>query len=70
MITIHVLVSILIIGNPLSQGAEHLLKIKDELGLGRIVVRTVVFWSSILVALTFPNFGIFLDLVGLNLYWR
>lgn len=83
MITLHVLLSILIIANPLSQGAEQLFHVKHgnrellsrifflfilEFGIGRVIVRSSVYWAAIFTAATIPNFGIFLDLVRQRIF--
>ncbi|VDL72677.1 unnamed protein product [Nippostrongylus brasiliensis] len=64
LITLHVLFSILIIINPLHQGVEEHVGVKHEFGPGRFIVRTLVLFSTTLVASLLPNFGVFLDLVG------
>ncbi|CAJ0602894.1 unnamed protein product [Cylicocyclus nassatus] len=64
LITAHVLFSILIIINPLHQAVEEQFKVKHEFSMGRFVVRTVLFFATVIAASLLPNFGVFLDLVG------
>ncbi|CAI2350558.1 unnamed protein product [Caenorhabditis sp. 36 PRJEB53466] len=64
LIAIHVFFSILIIVNPLLQASEQVFRVKQEFGLGRFTIRTVVFWVIILSAASVPNFGVVVNLVG------
>ncbi|CAI4229434.1 unnamed protein product [Auanema sp. JU1783] len=64
MVTIHVLFSIIVIGNPVLQGVEQVFKVQDKMGSGRFVVRSIIFFAAIFIAATLPDFGIFLDLIG------
>ncbi|CAI5447957.1 unnamed protein product [Caenorhabditis angaria] len=64
LIAAHVFFSILIIVNPLLQASEQLFDVKQEFGIGRFLIRSVVFWTIIIIAGIVPNFGIFVSLVG------
>ncbi|KAI6215446.1 Amino acid transporter, transmembrane family-containing protein [Aphelenchoides besseyi] len=64
LITLHVILALTIIFNPLNQEWEELLKVPHEMGFGRVAARTVMMAFVVVVALTVPNFGVLLDLVG------
>ncbi|KHJ86349.1 hypothetical protein OESDEN_13905 [Oesophagostomum dentatum] len=64
MIALHVITTIIIVFSPMTQQIEHLLRIPHEFGWQRFLVRSVLFWTLIFVALSVPNFGPLLDLIG------
>ncbi|EFP03538.1 hypothetical protein CRE_20086 [Caenorhabditis remanei] len=64
LIAVHVFFSVLIIVNPLLQASEHVFRVKQEFGIGRFIIRTIVFWIIIFSAASVPNFGVVVNLVG------
>jgi len=64
LITMHVILALTIIFNPLNQEFEDLLKVKHDMGIGRVAARTTMMVFVVFVAETVPNFGVLLDLVG------
>uniref|UniRef100_A0A0N4ZIT5 Aa_trans domain-containing protein n=1 Tax=Parastrongyloides trichosuri TaxID=131310 RepID=A0A0N4ZIT5_PARTI len=64
LITLHVILALTIVFNPLNQEFEDLLSIPHEMGYKRVVARTVMMIAVVFVAETVPNFGVLLDLVG------
>ncbi|CCD71148.1 Amino acid transporter transmembrane domain-containing protein [Caenorhabditis elegans] len=64
LIAVHVFFSVLIIVNPLLQASEHLFRVKHEFGIGRFIIRSIVFWIIIFSAASVPNFGVVVNLVG------
>ncbi|CAJ0596928.1 unnamed protein product [Cylicocyclus nassatus] len=64
MVALHVITTIVIVFSPLTQQVEDLLQISHDFGWQRFFVRSFLFWTLIFVALSVPNFGPFLDLIG------
>uniref|UniRef100_A0A7I4YRL9 Aa_trans domain-containing protein n=1 Tax=Haemonchus contortus TaxID=6289 RepID=A0A7I4YRL9_HAECO len=64
MIALHVITTIVIVFSPLTQQVEEILRIPHHFGWQRFLVRSVLFWTVIFVALSLPNFGPLLDLIG------
>uniref|UniRef100_A0A1I7XQ70 Aa_trans domain-containing protein n=1 Tax=Heterorhabditis bacteriophora TaxID=37862 RepID=A0A1I7XQ70_HETBA len=64
LITVHVVLALTIVFNPLNQEFEDIMKVPQEFGVQRILSRTTVMIAVVIVALTVPNFGVLLDLVG------
>uniref|UniRef100_A0A914I0J2 Amino acid transporter transmembrane domain-containing protein n=1 Tax=Globodera rostochiensis TaxID=31243 RepID=A0A914I0J2_GLORO len=64
MITLHLIVTILIVNNPLNQKLEEIFHVPHEFGWKRVVVRSSMMALVLLVAETVPTFGPLLDLVG------
>ncbi|CAI2348203.1 unnamed protein product [Caenorhabditis sp. 36 PRJEB53466] len=64
MIAIHVITTIVIVMSPPIQQVEQILKVPHRFGLKRFLVRSVLFWFVIFIALSIPHFGPFLDLIG------
>ncbi|CAD5220296.1 unnamed protein product [Bursaphelenchus okinawaensis] len=64
LITIHCILTLTIVLNPLNQEIEDFFKCPHEFGLKRISVRTLTMIAVVFVAESVPNFGPLLDLVG------
>uniref|UniRef100_A0A914EE17 Amino acid transporter transmembrane domain-containing protein n=1 Tax=Acrobeloides nanus TaxID=290746 RepID=A0A914EE17_9BILA len=64
LITLHVILALTIIFNPLNQELEEFLNVPQDFGIQRILSRSVMMLAVIFVAETVPNFGVLLDLVG------
>ncbi|VDL70042.1 unnamed protein product [Nippostrongylus brasiliensis] len=64
MIALHVITTIVIVVSPITQQIEEILKTPHHFGWQRFLVRTSLFWFIIFVALSVPNFGPLLDLIG------
>lgn len=64
LITLHVILALTVIFNPLNQELEELLKLPHDFGYKRVLARTSMMLAVVLVAETIPNFGVLLDLVG------
>ncbi|CAD5227811.1 unnamed protein product [Bursaphelenchus xylophilus] len=64
LITIHCILTLTIVLNPLNQEIEDIFKVPHEFGLKRISVRTLTMLAVVFVAESVPNFGPLLDLVG------
>ncbi|EYC19081.1 hypothetical protein Y032_0025g1161 [Ancylostoma ceylanicum] len=64
MIALHVITTIVIVFSPMTQQIEDLLRIPHHFGWQRFLVRSLLFWTIIFVALSLPNFGPLLDLIG------
>ncbi|CAJ0579044.1 unnamed protein product, partial [Mesorhabditis spiculigera] len=64
LITIHCILTLTIVFNPLMQEAEELFRVKQHFGIGRVIVRTSIMIAVVIVAETIPTFGPLLDLVG------
>lgn len=61
----HFLFAVSIVINPVNQAFEALFKIpSDKIGVKRVVLRSVVFATVMLVGFAIPDFGKILDLVG------
>lgn len=64
LITLHVVLALTIVFNPLNQEWEELLNVPQEMGIQRILARSAMMVAVVIVAETVPNFGVLLDLVG------
>ncbi|PAV73887.1 hypothetical protein WR25_16071 [Diploscapter pachys] len=64
LITLHVMPTVIIVFSPLSQQVEEWTRVPQNFGIRRVIVRSALLGASLFVALSLPNFGIFLDLVG------
>ena len=64
LITLHVILALTIVFNPLNQELEELLNIPHHFGWQRFTARTAMMAAVVVVAETVPNFGVLLDLVG------
>ncbi|KAK6051580.1 transmembrane amino acid transporter protein [Cooperia oncophora] len=64
MIALHVITTIVIVFSPLTQQVEEILRIPHHFGWQRFLVRSILFWTVIFVAVSLPNFGPLLDLVS------
>ncbi|CAI5437806.1 unnamed protein product [Caenorhabditis angaria] len=64
LITAHILPTIIIVLSPMSQQVEEWIKIPNEFGFRRIIVRSLVIAASIFTALSVLKLGLFVDLVG------
>ncbi|KAI1723646.1 transmembrane amino acid transporter protein domain-containing protein [Ditylenchus destructor] len=63
-ITIHCLLTLTIVFNPIMQEAEEIFHVPQHFCLKRVIVRSCVMGAIVLVAETFPTFGPLLDLFG------
>jgi vesicular inhibitory amino acid transporter len=64
LITMHVILALTIVFNPLNQELEEFLNVPHDFGFQRVLARTGMMCAVVLVAETVPNFGVLLDLVG------
>ncbi|KAE9551476.1 hypothetical protein FO519_005321 [Halicephalobus sp. NKZ332] len=64
LITLHVILALTIVFNPLNQELEELLNVPLQFGWQRVAARTSMMAAVVVVAETVPNFGVLLDLVG------
>uniref|UniRef100_A0A0N5BDM8 Aa_trans domain-containing protein n=1 Tax=Strongyloides papillosus TaxID=174720 RepID=A0A0N5BDM8_STREA len=63
-ITIHCILTLTIVFNPLNQEIEELFNVPQKFGPKRIIVRTSIMVLVVFVAESVPNFGPLLDLIG------
>lgn len=63
-VTLHLLMATNTVWNALYQEAEHVLKVPHKFCWQRVVVRTILMFSAVFIALLLPHFGILLDLIG------
>uniref|UniRef100_A0A915AQQ4 Amino acid transporter transmembrane domain-containing protein n=1 Tax=Parascaris univalens TaxID=6257 RepID=A0A915AQQ4_PARUN len=63
-IAIHCILTLIIMANPLNQQAEDALNAPHTFGLTRVVIRSCVLGAMLFCALTLPDFGPFMNLVG------
>lgn len=63
-ITIHCILTLTIVFNPIMQEAEEIFHVPQHFCLKRVIVRSGVMGAIVLVAETFPTFGPLLDLFG------
>lgn len=63
-IAIHCILTLIIMANPLNQQAEDALNAPHTFGLTRVVIRSCVLGAMLFCALTIPDFGPFMNLVG------
>lgn len=64
MITIHCILTVTIVLNPLNQDIEDLVRCPQHFGWQRMLVRTATMLAIVFVGESIPNFGPLLDLVG------
>ena len=64
LITIHVILALTIVFNPLNQELEDYFKIPQDFCYQRVLIRSCVMISVVLVGISVPSFGVLLDLVG------
>ena len=64
LITIHCILTLTIVFNPLNQEVEELLKVPQEFSIKRVFVRSGMMVAVVIVAESVPNFGPLLDLMG------
>uniref|UniRef100_A0A8R1DRT2 Aa_trans domain-containing protein n=1 Tax=Caenorhabditis japonica TaxID=281687 RepID=A0A8R1DRT2_CAEJA len=64
LITIHCILTLTIVFNPLMQEVEDLFKVPQKFGIQRVLVRTGIMIAVVFVAESVPTFGPLLDLVG------
>ncbi|CAO4363428.1 unnamed protein product [Caenorhabditis nigoni] len=64
LITAHILPTIIIVLSPLSQQVEEWIRIPNQFGARRFLVRTIVLFLVCFTALSVLKLGLFLDLVG------
>lgn len=64
LITIHCILTLTIVFNPLMQEVEDLFHVPQKFGIKRVLVRTGIMIAVVFVAESVPTFGPLLDLVG------
>ncbi|CAD5221389.1 unnamed protein product [Bursaphelenchus okinawaensis] len=64
LITMHCILTITIASNPLNQELEDYFNVPHDFGYQRVILRTSVMALQIFSALSVPNFGALMDLVG------
>ncbi|KAK5971061.1 Amino acid transporter domain containing protein [Trichostrongylus colubriformis] len=64
LITVHCILTLTIILNPLNQDLEDLFHIPHRFGWQRILLRTATMLAVVFVGESVPNFGPILDLIG------
>uniref|UniRef100_A0A7E4VHV6 Aa_trans domain-containing protein n=1 Tax=Panagrellus redivivus TaxID=6233 RepID=A0A7E4VHV6_PANRE len=64
LITVHCILTLTIVFNPLNQDIEQLFKVPHRFGIKRVIVRTSVMVAVAFVAESVPTFGPLLDLLG------
>ncbi|CAJ0959221.1 unnamed protein product, partial [Mesorhabditis belari] len=64
LITVHCILTLTIVFNPLMQEVEEIFRVPQHFGIGRVVVRSGIMVCVVIVAETIPTFGPLLDLVG------
>ncbi|CAI4226752.1 unnamed protein product [Auanema sp. JU1783] len=64
LITIHCILTLTIVFNPLNQEIEDLLRVPQNFGWKRVATRTTIMAAVVFVAESVPTFGPLLDLVG------
>ncbi|KAF8368221.1 hypothetical protein PRIPAC_86050, partial [Pristionchus pacificus] len=64
LVTVHVIVTLIILISPLNLSLEELFKVPNKFGIGRIIIRTLIIICVLFTALSIPKFGPIVDLVG------
>jgi vesicular inhibitory amino acid transporter len=64
LITLHVVLALTIIFNPLNQELEDMFNVPHHFGYQRVLTRSAMMAATVFVAETVPHFGVLLDLVG------
>ncbi|KAI1697251.1 transmembrane amino acid transporter protein domain-containing protein [Ditylenchus destructor] len=64
LITVHCILTLTIVFNPINQEAEEFFQIPQHFGLKRVFVRTGTLLTVVFVAESLPTFGPLLDFVG------
>uniref|UniRef100_A0A1I7T4M3 Aa_trans domain-containing protein n=1 Tax=Caenorhabditis tropicalis TaxID=1561998 RepID=A0A1I7T4M3_9PELO len=64
LITVHCILTLTIVFNPLMQEVEDLFHVPQKFGIKRVLVRTGIMVAVVFVAESVPTFGPLLDLVG------
>ncbi|PAV81197.1 hypothetical protein WR25_14555 [Diploscapter pachys] len=64
LITLHVVLALIIVFNPLNQEIEEFFKLSHDFGPSRIISRSIIMAVVAFTAASVPNFGVLLDLVG------
>ncbi|KAI6230732.1 Transmembrane amino acid transporter protein [Aphelenchoides fujianensis] len=64
LITIHCILTLTIVINPIMQESEEFFKVPQEFGRKRVIVRCSMLFLVVFVAESIPTFGPLLDLVG------
>lgn len=64
LITLHVVLALTIVFNPINQELEEVLNVPQGFGIKRVLCRSLMMVAVVFVAETVPEFGVLLDLVG------
>jgi len=64
LITLHVILALTIVFNPINQELEEMFNVPQYFGYHRVLTRTGMMALVVFVAETVPHFGVLLDLVG------
>ncbi|KAK0411715.1 hypothetical protein QR680_005802 [Steinernema hermaphroditum] len=64
LITVHCILTLTIVFNPLNQEVEEVFNVPQHFGVKRVVVRTGMMVAVVFVAESLPTFGPLLDLMG------
>ncbi|KAK0411716.1 hypothetical protein QR680_005803 [Steinernema hermaphroditum] len=64
LITIHCILTLTIVFNPINQEAEEIFRVPQHFCLKRVVIRTSMMVAVVFVAESLPTFGPLLDLMG------
>lgn len=64
LITLHVILALTIVFNPLNQELEDLAAIPQDFCWQRVAIRSFVMAAVVCIAVSMPSFGVLLDLVG------
>ncbi|VDK52214.1 unnamed protein product [Gongylonema pulchrum] len=63
-IAVHCILALIIMANPLNQQAEHFFNAPHSFGMHRVLIRSGVLGTMLFCALSIPDFGPFMNLVG------
>ncbi|TKR87055.1 hypothetical protein L596_011525 [Steinernema carpocapsae] len=64
LITIHCILTLTIVFNPINQEVEEIFKVPQHFGVKRVIVRTSMMVAVVFVAESLPTFGPLLNLMG------